>query len=90
MASREEVYHALDTERDYQQMRISRDGSTAPNGEHSPEEYLLYMEHYIHLAREVASTVWGPEAKPAILEVIRKVTALGVACMEANGAPVRK
>lgn len=89
MTSREEVYAAIDSERDYQEMRIVRDGTTAIEEGHTPEEYLLYMEHYMHLAREAASTIWGPAAKPAVLDVIRKITALGVACMETNGAPKR-
>jgi hypothetical protein len=88
--SRADVYGAIDSERDYQDMRIERDGSTSA-GEHyhTPEEYLLYMEHYMLEARRIASTTWGPAAKPAILDVLRKVTALGVACMEDNGAPRR-
>ena len=90
MASRAEVYKCIDGERDYQEMRIVRDGSTTlTEGPHTPEEFLLYMEHYMHLAREKASTVWGPKAKTEILDVLRKVTALGVACMEANGVVAR-
>lgn len=94
--SRALVYAALDSERDYQEMRRGRDGDTTLTTldgkypDHTPEEYLLYMEHYMHLARETASTVWGPACKPATMEIIRKVTALGVACMEANGAPLRE
>lgn len=90
MTSRQEVYEVLDGERDYQEMRIKRDGSTADNGVHTPEEYLLYMEDYLTEAKHVASRVWGAECHPAILEIVRKVTALGVACMEQNGAPARK
>jgi hypothetical protein len=89
-ASREEVYKAIDSERNYQQMRIVRDGSTATNeNPHTPEEFLLYMEHYMFLARQTASTVWGPKCKPILLSDIRKVLALGVACMEIHGAPHR-
>lgn len=86
MASRSEVFAALNSERAYQDMRKKRDqGQTF----HSAEEFILYMEHYLHLAREVASTTWGPEAKPKTMEVVRKVTALGVAAMEQHGAPQR-
>lgn len=92
MATRAEVYNALDSERDYQDMRIARDGTTAPGPEHyhSPEEFLIYMDAYLNEAKRVASSVWGPECKPAVMEIVRKVTALGVACMEQNGAPQRK
>ena len=86
MTSRADVYRAIDSERDYQEMRVRRDQG---NPFHSTEEFLLYMEDYLVEARKVASRTWGPEAKPAILEVIRKVTALGVACMEHHGAPQR-
>lgn len=86
MTSRNDVYAALDSERDYQDMRKSRDQGQEF---HSVEEFLLYMEDYLHEARNVASRTWGPEAKPKTLEVLRKVTALGVACMEIHGAPQR-
>lgn len=93
---RSEVYAALDSERDYQEMRIVRDGSTAAgantNGDvrpHSPEEFLLYIEHYVHEARVTASTVWGPGCKPAIMDKLRKVGGLVVAAGEANGMPKR-
>lgn len=91
MSTRQDVYAALDSERDYQDMRISRDGTTAvgPEHYHTPEEFLLYMDYYLNLAKQTASTVWGSECKPAIMEIVRKITALGVANMEANGAPKR-
>lgn len=90
MHTRNEVYAAIDSERDYQEMRIVRDGSTAVGAHHhTPEEFLLYMEDYLNEAKHIASRTWGPAAKPAIMEVVRKVVALGVACMELNGAPHR-
>lgn len=89
MSTRQEVYAAVDSERDYQDSRIKNDGSTAPDGKHSPEEYLVYMQDYLNEALHTASRVWGPKARPAIMEIVRKVTALGVAAMEANGAPQR-
>lgn len=92
MPTRREVYDALDSERAYQEMRIKRDGSTSaqPEGKHSPEEFLVYMDNYLHEAKRVATHTWGPKCTPAVMEVVRKVTALGVACMEANGAPQRE
>jgi hypothetical protein len=87
---RYEVYAVIDHERAYQDMRMERDGSTAtPETSHTPEEYLLYMEHYMHLARETASTVWGPECREQLLDKMRKVVALGVACFEEHGVPHR-
>lgn len=86
MTNRNDVYAALDSERDYQEMRKQRDDGQPF---HSVEEFLLYMEDYLHEARSVASRTWGPDAKPKTLEVLRKVVALGVACMEIHGAPQR-
>jgi hypothetical protein len=83
---RAEVYAAIDSERDYQDMRKHRDSGAET---HSPEEFLLYMQDYLTEAVHAAARLWGPEAKPKIMEIVRKVTALGVACMEQHGAPKR-
>ena len=90
--TRSEAYSVIDSERAYQEMRMVRDGSTSlpPGQPHTPEEFILYMEHYLHLAREKASTVWGPDAKAQTMDIVRKVTALGVAAIEANGCPRRE
>ena len=87
MPDRSAVYSAIDSERAYQEMRVDRDNGSPS---HTPEEFLLYMDYYLHLAKQTASTTWGPEAHEQMLHAIRKVTALGVACMEANGAPRRE
>ncbi len=86
MTDRLEVYAAIESERAYQEMRKTRDNGAA---EHSIEEYLLYMQDYLTETIHVSSRTWGPEAKPKTLEMLRKVTALGVACMETHGAPPR-
>lgn len=85
--SRAEAYAALDSERDYQDMRKDRD-----NGQpsHSPEEYLVYMQDYLNEALHTSARTWGPEAKVAVMEIVRKVTALGVACMEDHGVAQRQ
>lgn len=87
-ATRAEVYAALDSERDYQDMRTVRDGSTTARP-HSAEEFLVYTQDYLNEALHVASRVWGPEANAKIMEIVRKVSALCVANMEGNGAPQR-
>ncbi len=81
VATRAEVYAALDSERDYQQIRW--DGHF-----HPPESYCLFMEDYLQQARHQASRTdfSDPMALREYLDTIRKVTALGVACMEAFGA----
>lgn len=88
---RADVYSAIDSERAYQEMRINRDGSTSnqPEHFHTPEEFLLYIEHYVHEARVTASTVWGPDCKAQVMDKLRKVAGLCVAAGEANGMPRR-
>jgi hypothetical protein len=88
--TRREVYQAIDGERNYQDRLILASGATLEDHYHSPEEYLLYMQDYLNEAIHTASRTWGPECAPAVLNIVRKVTALGVACMEQNGAPQRK
>jgi hypothetical protein len=95
-ATRAQVYAAIDSERDYQDMRAQRDGSTSwvndeerGHMEHSHEEWLIYMDSYLREAKEKAARVWGKNAQAEVMEVVRKVTALGVAAMEACGAPQR-
>lgn len=89
-ATRSEVYAALDGERAYQETRKVNEGSTSYNGSHTPEEFLIYMNDYLAEANHVAARVWGEDCKPRILDVLRKVTALGVACMEENGVVPRE
>ena len=86
MATREEVYAAIDSERDYQDSRWNAD-TTPSEGRHTASEFILYMEHYLMRAREIAAT--SAEGNPEVLDWVRKVTTLGVACLEQNGAPHR-
>ena len=79
---RGEVYAALNAERAYQQ----RKWGESPN---QVSAFILYMEHNLAEARKLASTTSEETNKKAILDCVRKVTALGVACMEQHGAPKR-
>lgn len=90
MPTRQEVYRVIDGERDYQEMRKKRDGTHPTDRDHTPEEYLVYMKVYLDKAFEISTITWGADAPEKTLDFIRKVTALGVAAMEGNGAPERK
>jgi len=83
--SRRDVYKAIDSERTYQEERWG-------DRFHSVTEYILYMEHHLELARQLASTQdqGVPVHHNDTLDCIRKVAALGVVCMEENGAPHRE
>lgn len=83
-ASRLEVYEAVNTERDYQEKRWNREPP------HSIVEYLVYMRDYVEEALHNASRVDDAIMKQGLLNNVRKVTGLGVACMEHHGAPKRK
>jgi hypothetical protein len=89
---RADVYKAIDGEREYQQKWEDAESK----GKHETGAFILFMEHYLQEARRLESTlenggnhiqkVHGAEGS---LDFVRKVTALGVACMEQNGAPPR-
>jgi hypothetical protein len=86
--SRKDVFDAIEEERAYQEKwDAARDDTSQLDADKPVEAWLLWMEHYMQLAREAASTKLD---KTAALHHVRKITALGVACMEYNGAPRRE
>lgn len=89
MPTRQEVYDALDSERSYQQRRWPGDASkgeaNAGRG-HEIASWLCYMQSYLNEAINLASHN-SPET--IALDAVRKVAAMGVACMEEHGAPKR-
>lgn len=85
---RSDVYAALDSERDYQDSRWNAETTTS-EGKHSLEEWIVYMENYLAEAKQILSRLSTQIAHPQALGIIRKVTAMGVACMEQHGAPQR-
>jgi len=90
MTSRNQVYEALDSERAYQAAKALRAGK---GGEavHSPEEFIVYMEDYLREAKTQLSRSWTPDGQvPEAMDTMRKVVALGVACMEQNGCRTRE
>lgn len=86
--SREAVYAAIDSERDYQDSRWNPE-TTPSGGKHPVGSWLTFMRSYLRQAEEQISRGADPEAPLAALHTIRKITAMGVAAMEQNGAPLR-
>ncbi len=89
-ASRHMVYEAIDGERTYQ----TKWDTAESKGEHETGAFILFMEEYLSEARRLESTLESGGNTPehdgeGSLDFVRKVTALGVACMEQNGAPRR-
>lgn len=88
MASRLEVYDAIDSERDYQDSLWNPE-TTPTEGVHHVASWLTYMRSYLDEAVNQVSRGADPAASVAALNTIRKITAMGVACMEQHGAPQR-
>lgn len=78
-ASRQYVYQSIDSERDYQDTKHHHD--------HSILEFAVFMRTYLE---ELFSEATHASVRDRALETMRKVVALGVACMEQHGAPHRK
>jgi len=87
-ATRQEVYEAIDSERDYQNSRWNENTTTSKN-KHSLEEWYTYMEDYIDEAQHVLSRTARQDADPIALDIMRKVIAMGVCALEEHGAPKR-
>jgi len=88
-ATRIEVYAAIDGERDYQDSRWNHE-TTASEGIHSPGEFLVFMKDYLDEAFTKFSRQAEPKATEDVLDIIRKIAGMGVACMEQNGVVRRK
>lgn len=78
---RDNVYEAIDGERDYQDVRWQK-----PRHTHTNTEFLVYINHYVQKGLAAVSVADSDlEAK----DVLRKIAALAVAAMEANGVVER-
>ena len=81
---RSNVYKAIDEERDYQDTRWQDSPS---GGHHETAAYLTYIQHYVAVAFE---EITKSDDDSIALSTLRKIVALGVACMEDNGVQYRK
>lgn len=86
--TRLEVYAALNDERCYQDS-LWNEMTTTSKGQHTFEEWIVYMEDYLAEAKHILSREVAQTAQPKVAHIMRKVTALGVHCMEQHGAPWR-
>jgi len=83
---RNDVYDLVDGERDHQLKRHEKHEVPHQDEDHSVADWITYMEHHIGLAK---LWVYHLDIDNALREV-RKITALGVACMEYNETPPRE
>ena len=82
--SRKVVYKAIDSERNYQDSRWNEE-TTSSGGQHSPEEWFMYIEDYVNEAKHILSRKNVNEAYPKAMDIMRKVAGMAVAAMEQNG-----
>lgn len=82
MIDRKRVYKAIDSEREYQDLKW---GGSIHDEEWNVGDWLIFMDVFLNKAK---AEYTSEEGYP--LEEIRKVAALAVACMEYNGAPNRE
>ena len=88
-ATREEVYHAIDTERDYQD-QLWNSFTTTTQGEHTVTEWLVFMEDYLNETKHILSRRAEQDVITRALDNVRKIAAMCVACMEQNGCTIRE
>jgi hypothetical protein len=86
MPTRDQVFAAINSERDYQDAQKGNSKRHEGQPPMTPGEYILCMEECLKKAR---ATWYRPDGGVACLDDIRKVAALGVSCMELHGAPHR-
>jgi len=83
--TRFEVYKLIDGERAYQLERHRNHNRPHRDEDHSVADWIIYIECHIERAKLM---IYHLETEAA-LEHVRKITALGVACMEYNETPPR-
>ena len=79
---REDIYRAIDIERDYQDSLVAHKNDSV----RVVADWVIFMEHHL---RKATNHVYNLNSEEALHE-IRKVTALGVACMENLGIQKRE
>jgi len=84
---RNNIYNHINDERDYQDLKWDgqRNNDDIKDKDKSIAEWINYMEYHILKAKE---NIYYSNKNDALAE-IRKVTALGVRCMEIYGCPRR-
>jgi len=85
---RVKVYERIDQEREYQETCRAACNWQPAEGK-PPESFVVYMERYLDRAAE-ATLLAANKNRPEVLANIRKVVALGVACLEVHGCPQRE
>jgi hypothetical protein len=75
--TRDAVYAAIDSERDYQDLKFG-------GNPHEIDAFATHIRQYSMVLDETATSPNDPRAK---LAVVRKIAAICVRCMEQHGVP---
>jgi hypothetical protein len=86
--TREEVYKLIDTEREYQGLRWNQN-TTITGGNHTPTEWLVFIQDYLTEAMHVSTRQPAQECDPIIMANLRKIAGMCVAAMEELGCAPR-
>ena len=84
-STRPQVFHAIDTEREYQRQRWGEGGEA-----HTPLEYLDYIQDYTNEAMHRLSRTSDEAALKATQDSLRKIAALAVCALERHGVEPRQ
>jgi hypothetical protein len=90
MPTRQEVYAAIDSEREYQDRVIANDPARHDanvDADHSVGAYLTMLDSYLRKAQDAWTDHAGHDKA---LDIVRKIAGIAVHCMEDHGAPPRK
>lgn len=83
-----DVYKLIDEERSYQDKKwLSIPESRHAN--HSPEEWLVYIEDYTNEAKHILSREAYGVCEQKAMDIMRKIAAMAVCAIEQHGAPAR-
>ena len=87
--NRQEVYRVLDGERDYQNQFVDERGYAT---NHPIAAELIMMQTYLNTAMTTwtHSSAKNDDGEAQVLDVMRKMVAMGVRCFENWGVPERK
>ena len=88
MATRQDVYDAIDTERDYQDARKGNAARGQVSDNRELGSLILFMDTYVGKAKAAFSGP-HPAGFEAALHEVRKVAGLATLAMELHGAPKR-
>ena len=87
MATRKEVYNAIDSERDYQEKTWPRSKDLSVLGEITlVRQYMRQFEDHYQESNDEP----GREVPQACMDDLRKMATILIRAMENNGAPFRK